>query len=924
MRTKRRLKAVLTSTVAFILAVSMWLPSIAGRSAQAAGGSAQEDWKEDGVLKILAIGNSFSVDSMQYVYDIAKSAGVENIVLGNMVIGGCTLDMHADNAASDQAAYQYWSNTDGTWKTKEGCKLSEVLTSENWDFVTIQQASGSSGRPDTYGRLEELIRYIEARIPRLAKIAWNMTWAYQQDSTHPEFANYRNDQMTMYNSITKTVQEKILTNRKIDLVIPGGTAIQNARTSYVGDHMTMDGFHLSQDFGRYVAGVNFLYALTGIPLEDITFVPAVLNQGHREIALESARNAAATPFAVTKSLYTETKTETVEKALISDVKLLEEANVAGANVIFNATWTGMQITVGDKDIELTEVGRYYTPECKKNWDFLILNDKLGVVRDGISTVVPDDAQEGFLYAKLPEEKRVTLQKNTTYYVLTHIEGNRDKFYSYTQCTTTVGANIGGFIYLAWVPETSSWSWRTIASANNSWGPVDIKYEIEETTGVKVDPPVEPEQPEKPEEPSEPGKKKELITDVNLLEAANVEGANLIYPAGWVGMKITVGDKDIVLTDVGRYCTPESSKNCNFIILDEEQLVVRDGISAVVPDNAGSGFVYAQLTEDQKVTLQKNTTYYIVTDIKGANDKFYSYTQCTATGDASVDGFMILEYQQDINDWRWKYYESAANSWGPVNIKYEVKTDGGEGTDPEKPTTDPEKPTTDPEKPTTDPEKPTPEEPVKEMEKKNLVTNVKLLEEANVEGANLIYPAGWVGMKITVGNNDIVLTGVGRYYTPESSKNCNFIILDEKQEVVRDGISTVVPDNAGSGFVYAQLTENQKVTLQKNTTYYIVTDIKGERDKFYSYTQCTTTRDASIDGFMILEWQQDINDWRWKYYEGANNSWGPVDIQYEIEKGAVPKTGEDMDWRQIACFCGILVGACGAAFVYKKQQKKGEI
>ena len=43
-------------------------------------------WDDDGVLKILTIGNSFSVDCMQFVYEIAQAAGVEKIKLGNLYI----------------------------------------------------------------------------------------------------------------------------------------------------------------------------------------------------------------------------------------------------------------------------------------------------------------------------------------------------------------------------------------------------------------------------------------------------------------------------------------------------------------------------------------------------------------------------------------------------------------------------------------------------------------------------------------------------------------------------------------------------------------------------------------------------------------------------------------------------------------------
>ena len=46
-------------------------------------------------LKVLAIGNSFSVDAMTHLYSVAAAEGVEEIVLGNFFVGACTLKMHA-------------------------------------------------------------------------------------------------------------------------------------------------------------------------------------------------------------------------------------------------------------------------------------------------------------------------------------------------------------------------------------------------------------------------------------------------------------------------------------------------------------------------------------------------------------------------------------------------------------------------------------------------------------------------------------------------------------------------------------------------------------------------------------------------------------------------------------------------------------
>ena len=41
--------------------------------------ASEKSWQDDGALKILTIGNSFSDDSMQYVHEIARDAGVKEV-----------------------------------------------------------------------------------------------------------------------------------------------------------------------------------------------------------------------------------------------------------------------------------------------------------------------------------------------------------------------------------------------------------------------------------------------------------------------------------------------------------------------------------------------------------------------------------------------------------------------------------------------------------------------------------------------------------------------------------------------------------------------------------------------------------------------------------------------------------------------------
>ena len=260
-------------------------------------------WDEDGVLRILTIGNSFSDDTMQYMYDIAKSAGVGKVELGNLYIGGCTLATHIANAREDKGAYEYRQNTKGVWSTTANFKMSKALSSKKWDFISMQQASGSSGLAVTYKDLDYLINYVRENANPDATLVWNMTWAYQQDSTHSEFPRYGSDQKKMYESILNAVAEKVDKKKEIKIVSPTGTAIQNARTSYIGDNLTRDGYHLTYGLGRYTAGLTFFHALTGLPIENIGFSPDELGEDEKKIAIESAVNAVKNPRQATQSAY---------------------------------------------------------------------------------------------------------------------------------------------------------------------------------------------------------------------------------------------------------------------------------------------------------------------------------------------------------------------------------------------------------------------------------------------------------------------------------------------------------------------------------------------------------------------------------------------------------------------------------------------
>ena len=256
-------------------------------------------------IKILAIGNSFSVDAMEHLYGILDDLGYEEIVLGNLCIGGCALSTHVSNFQSDNPNYTYCLNTTGKWQNIKGYKPLDALQSEDWDVITMQQASRSSGVPQSYSpHLASLVMLVREHCPS-ARLAWHMTWAYQSNTVNSVFGQYKNDQMTMYEAITDAVQTTVMPTGYFTRLIPTGTAIQNLRTSFVGDNLTRDGYHLSYDKGRYVAALTYAKALTNCDLTDITYTPSYMKFTKSELAVmkESASNACRKPYEVTPSLY---------------------------------------------------------------------------------------------------------------------------------------------------------------------------------------------------------------------------------------------------------------------------------------------------------------------------------------------------------------------------------------------------------------------------------------------------------------------------------------------------------------------------------------------------------------------------------------------------------------------------------------------
>ena len=254
----------------------------------------------DKILKVLTIGNSFSEDAVeQNLYELAAAKGYR-LVLGNMYIGGCSLERHYNNSVNNTPDYAYRKvNADGKRTTVSHYTLEQAVKDEDWDYVSLQQVSHLSGQYETFQPyLDNLLAYLKTRLPKKTKLIWHMTWAYAQNSTHGGFANYGRNQMQMYNAIVKAAKQakKVL---KPAILVPVGTAIQNARTSFVGDNMNRDGFHLDLVMGRYTAACTWFEKLFHTSVVGNPYAPKGLDEQHIRVAQLSAHQAAKHPFRVT-------------------------------------------------------------------------------------------------------------------------------------------------------------------------------------------------------------------------------------------------------------------------------------------------------------------------------------------------------------------------------------------------------------------------------------------------------------------------------------------------------------------------------------------------------------------------------------------------------------------------------------------------
>ena len=205
-------------------------------------------------VRVLSIGNSFSTDAFGYLPWVIKSMAPDvDMTLGVLCGSGAGLQWHWERAIVNGKPYRHYYKTENLehWIDvyhEYSVGIRYAMRNEAWDYIILQQVSSESRDYELYQPyLDQVIHWVDSMATNpQKKFIWMLTPAYA-DGYHrlPDGSS-----LNMFNDVA-ACSKRVIEETPIDIIMPCGTGIQNARASILdamGDygHMTKDGMHLQE------------------------------------------------------------------------------------------------------------------------------------------------------------------------------------------------------------------------------------------------------------------------------------------------------------------------------------------------------------------------------------------------------------------------------------------------------------------------------------------------------------------------------------------------------------------------------------------------------------------------------------------------------------------------------------------------------
>lgn len=216
----------------------------------------------DKPLRVLAIGNSFSISCIRHLPEVSKASG-HRLDFASLYIGGCSLERHCRNidVAATNASfrpYRFDRVTEGRRAVEKGTSnIQEALALEKWDVVTVQQASHLSWDKASYVPWgDRLVAKIRELAPQ-ARIMVQETWSYPP--WDKRLAKFGFDQAQMYSRLHAAYRS--FADRHGLAIIPTGTAAETVPNRNA--LFTAPDFHFNKGEGEYLQALVWDAALFG-------------------------------------------------------------------------------------------------------------------------------------------------------------------------------------------------------------------------------------------------------------------------------------------------------------------------------------------------------------------------------------------------------------------------------------------------------------------------------------------------------------------------------------------------------------------------------------------------------------------------------------------------------------------------------------
>ena len=262
---------------------------------------------DDGILKVLMVGNSFCNYFTDELYGMLTAAG-KPAVIANVYFSGCSLYRHVRDYKENIYEFEFYV-TDGNGRRKEtNVGLAHCLDADDWDVISIQNHFYPNLTADYAGALEvsttnapELVKIIRSHKPA-ARLLWHETWAFQvgYDRNDGQIATVE-AQTEQYEAI-RDISHAVADSLHLPIV-PSGDAWQIARANpFVGDTLCVDSTRnegLGDNYhdgnvggGQYLNACVWFEALTGQSPAGNTYVPEYTLSQELMAALQTAAHAA--------------------------------------------------------------------------------------------------------------------------------------------------------------------------------------------------------------------------------------------------------------------------------------------------------------------------------------------------------------------------------------------------------------------------------------------------------------------------------------------------------------------------------------------------------------------------------------------------------------------------------------------------------